>query len=285
MILKNYAKLTRINQPTGILLLFLPCLFGAALAAKQNPGINPYELLRIILLFLVGSIIMRSAGCIINDILDRKFDKKVNRTKNRPLANNDISLNSAIILLLILLFFGLIILLQLNFATFIGGLFALILVAIYPLGKRFTNYPQVILGLTFNFGILMTSLAINSGITFSAILLYLAGIVWTLIYDTIYGFQDIEDDLKIGLKSTSIKFSSNPKGFFTICSLTMFLLLFFLGTINKFNNNFFFIILLASLFLDYKIRTCNLSNPKNCLAVFKSNIWVGILISWAIILG
>lgn len=285
MALENYIKLIRLNQPTGIFLLLLPCLMGLALAAQQNPDFDLRELLKITALFTMGSVIMRSAGCIINDIFDRKFDKNVNRTKSRPLASGKISLRSALILLAILLILGLIILLQFNQRTILSGFVALSLVVLYPLAKRFTNYPQIILGAAFNFGIIMAVLALNNNFNFSNISLYFATIVWTLIYDTIYAFQDIEDDLKIGVKSAAIKFSGNPKKYFLLCNFIMFLLLVFVGIFNKFDINFFLAILLASLFLDYKIQKSDLKSPENCLKTFKSNIWVGILILFAIMVG
>jgi 4-hydroxybenzoate polyprenyltransferase len=278
MALANYIKLTRLNQPTGIFLLLLPCLMGLALAAQQSLDFDLKELLKIATLFAIGSVIMRSAGCIINDIFDRKFDKNVARTKSRPLASGIVSLRSALILLTILLILGLIILLQFNLRTILSGFVALSLVILYPLAKRFTNYPQIILGMTFNFGVIMAALALNNNFNF-------ATIVWTLIYDTIYAFQDIEDDLRIGVKSAAIKFAENPKKSFLICNFIMFLLLVFVGIVNKFDTNFFLAILLTSLFLDYKIQKCDLKAPENCLKTFKSNIWVGILILFAIIVG
>ncbi len=211
MPLSNYIKLTRLNQPTGIWLLFLPCLFGIFLALKKLPNFETIEAARIILLFLAGSIVMRSAGCVINDLIDQKFDEKVERTKNRPLAAKKISRRAALILLGVLLFLGFLILLQFNTRTILSGFAALALVASYPLMKRITHYPQVFLGLTFNFGVLMASLALLENIGIGAVILYFACIIWTVIYDTIYAYQDIDDDLKIALKSTQISFNKNPK--------------------------------------------------------------------------
>ena len=149
---------------------------------------------------------MRSAGCVINDLFDKKFDEKILRTKNRPLASGKVSRFEALILLGLLLILGFVILLQFNFKTILSGFFALALVATYPLMKRVTHYPQIFLGLTFNFGILMSGLVFLEKITLDFIILYIAGIIWTVIYDTIYAYRDIEDDLKIGVKSTAIKF-------------------------------------------------------------------------------
>ncbi len=285
MSLKNYVKLTRINQPIGILLLFLPCLFGISLAIKRlaNPNLN--YVAGMTLLFFIGSILMRSAGCIINDILDKKFDEKIFRTKNRPLAANNLSQKQALNLLAFLLFLSSLVLLQFNFITILSGFFALVLVITYPLMKRFTYYPQIFLGLTFNFGILMASFAILENIDLDFLILYFSAIIWTVIYDTIYAFQDIEDDLRIGVKSTAIKFSKNPKKILILLNLLMFLSLFYLGVINNFHSGFFLLILLACLFLLKKIVKCDFTNSKKCLAAFKANFLVGILILTALILG
>jgi len=281
----NYIKLIRLNQITGIFLLLLPCLFGLSLALKNIDHFPKSLAIYYLLLFSLGSVIMRSAGCIINDLLDYKFDQKVSRTKNRPIASGAISKSQALTLLMTLLTFGLIILLQFNQRTFISGFVALVLLATYPLMKRITYYPQVFLGITFNFGILMTSLAVLDKITLLSAILYTSCIIWTLIYDTIYAFQDIEDDLKIGVKSSAIKFSYNPKKILTLLNLLMFLSLIYLGYLANFNPGFFVIILSASFFLDGIISKCDLENPKSCLKSFKMNIWVGLLILLAIILG
>ncbi len=281
----NYLKLARLHHPTGIWLLFLPCLFGIFLALKKLPEPHFLEIIRIIFLFLMGSILMRSAGCIINDLTDLKFDQKVERTKSRPLASGAISIKNARIFLAILLIGGFLILLQFNFKTILSGFIALLLVITYPLMKRLTYYPQVFLGLTFNFGILMASLALLDRITIEALILYIASIIWTVIYDTIYAYQDIEDDLKIGVKSTAIRFRSNPQKILIALSLAMFLTLIFLGYYAKFQSFFFFTLLLISLFLDNKIKNCDFKNGHDCLKTFKANVVVGILILTAIIFG
>ena len=241
------------------------------------------EISRVVFLFFVGSFIMRSAGCIINDLFDVKFDEKVARTKTRPLAAKLISRHEAIIFLAMLLIFGLVILLQFNLNTIFSGFFALLLVFTYPLMKRVTYYPQIFLGLTFNFGVIMSSLALLDFITLEALILYTALVIWTLIYDTIYAFQDIEDDLRIGVKSSAIAFQKNPKAILGSLNLVMFLLLIFLGIKADFNLNFFAIIFLSSAFLFYKIASCDFKNSPNCLVVFKQNIVVGLLIALAIL--
>lgn len=284
----DFARLIRLNQPTGIWLLFIPCLLGIALCLKIYQLDFDYSIVKIIGYFFLGSILMRSAGCIINDLLDIKFDKKVLRTKNRPLASNKISKTQAIILLISLLCLGFLILIQFNFSTILSGIFSLFLIFTYPLMKRFFNLPQFYLGITFNFGILMTNLAIIEKIHPSIFLLYFACILWTLIYDTIYGFQDIEDDLRIGVKSSAItinKFFKNPKLVLYILNIVIIFSLILIGIIHNFKNIFFAIILISAFFSFSKIFSCDLKNPKNCLRFFKQNVFFGCIILTAIISG
>jgi 4-hydroxybenzoate polyprenyl transferase len=281
----NYIRLTRLNQPTGILLLFLPCLFGIFLALKKLSNPDFSEITHVIFLFFMGAFIMRCAGCVVNDVFDQKFDAKVARTKNRPLASGAVSQFGALIILGLLLLPGFIVLLQFNLKTILSGFIALALIVIYPLMKRITYYPQVFLGLTFNFGILMSNLAILQKITWETIILYVAAIIWTIIYDTIYAYQDIEDDLRIAVKSTAISFQKNPQKALIWLTFTMFLTLILLGWKCKFGFGFFLVILTADLLLNHKIKKCDFQNPQNCLKIFKENIWVGFLILIAIILG
>ncbi|MES2677103.1 MAG: 4-hydroxybenzoate octaprenyltransferase [Pseudomonadota bacterium] len=279
--MKNYLKLIRIDKPIGTWLLFLPCLFGLALASK-NQNI---DVIYFAALFFVGAFLMRSSGCIINDIWDRDFDKNVERTKNRPIASNAISIKLAIVFLAILLSLAFLILLQFNLPTIILGFISLAFVAFYPMMKRITFYPQIFLGLTFNLGILFSSIAILGRITFSAFLLYLSGVIWTVIYDSFYAYQDVEDDLKIGVKSTAIKFGKNPQKILFILTAIYFSLLMLLGIISNFKFAYFPLILLAAAQLTCQIKTCNFQDGKNCLEKFKANFWVGIIVLTAIILG
>lgn len=283
--INQYLHLLRFTQPTGIFLLFLPCLFGIFLALKKLPDPDYFAVLSLIFLFLLGSIFMRSAGCIINDLFDQKFDEKVARTKKRPLAAKKVSRGEALILLVALLVSSFFVLLQFNFETILSGFFALTLVATYPLMKRLTYYPQIFLGLTFNFGILMGSLVFFSKITNQAMILYFSCAIWTVIYDTIYAYQDIEDDLKIGVKSTAIKFQKNPQEVLLLLVLIMFVGFVILGWIADFHFRFFAISLLSLMLLAQKIVTCNFKDQSNCLRVFKNNVWIGIFLLVAIILG
>jgi 4-hydroxybenzoate polyprenyl transferase len=282
MNLSSFYRLARLHQPTGIWLLFLPCLFGIFLATKFT-NFSFAEISRLVFLFFVGSVVMRSAGCVINDLLDQKFDALVTRTKTRPLAAKEISRTSAIFLLGFLLLIGLIILLQFNFKTIVSGFVALGLVASYPLMKRITYYPQIFLGLTFNFGILMSSLAMLGTINLGTLLLYFSAIIWTVIYDTIYAFQDIEDDLRFGVKSTAIKFQKHPKKILNSLCLAMLLGLIWCGFSANLSFGYFFVILLSCSALIAQIKKCDFK--QNSLALFKANIWIGIGITFAILIG
>lgn len=277
----SLLKLIRIDKTIGTWLLFLPCLFGLAMATKNHN----IDVIYFATLFFIGAFLMRSSGCIINDIWDQDFDKNVERTKNRPIASGEISLPAAIIFLVILLSLAFLVLLQFNLLTIVLGFASLIMVALYPMMKRITFYPQVFLGLTFNLGILFASTATAGGITFSSLLLYISNVIWTVIYDSFYGYQDLEDDLKIGVKSTAIKFGNQPQKILFTLTVIYFLLLIAVGVISHLNFAYFPLILLAAAHLTCQIKTCNFNDKKNCLEKFKSNFWVGVIVLTAIILG
>jgi 4-hydroxybenzoate polyprenyltransferase len=209
--LKIFVDLTRLNKPIGFMLLFWPCSWGLAYAYYYNQNLNIF--LFYLLLFFLGSVLMRSAGCIVNDIVDKDFDKKVSRTKKRPIASKKISVLKSLIYSLALCLLAFLILIQFNFLTIILGVSSMFLAFAYPYMKRFTYWPQLFLGLTFNWGIIMAWTAINNSISHEIIILYLSAIFWTLGYDTIYGVQDMKDDEIIGVKSASIKFKKNIKFF------------------------------------------------------------------------
>ena len=271
--IKILIRLTRLDKPIGFLLLFWPCIWGLTLAYNFNNEIKIYIFYTV--LFLLGSIFMRSAGCIFNDIVDKDFDKKVERTKNRPLAAGKISVLEAFIYVFFLCMTSLIILLQFNLLTIILGMGSMVLAFAYPFMKRITYWPQLFLGLTFNWGIIMGWSALTNNISIEPVLLYLSAIFWTLGYDTIYGLQDIRDDEIIGTKSTAIKFKDNIKIFVSACyCLFVFfiLILFFMMEINKIN------LILAILFilsLVYQIKIFNRTEPESCLKAFKNNNLVG----------
>ncbi len=285
--LKTFLELIRIKQSIGSLLLVLPCFFAIALTYKTNANLDLSKIIFTTILFTIGAFLTRSAGCIINDLLDKNFDKKVERTKNRPLASQKISSKMALFFLAILLFLSLIILLQFNYQTIVGGFVALGLITTYPLMKRITYFPQIFLGITFNFGIIMAGLALNSSINFGLIILYLACISWTLLYDTVYGFQDIEDDLRIGIKSSSIIFSkknsNNPKKSLYKISIITTLFFIMLGTYEELSLSYFLVIIFSGFLVLYKILKCDLKKPEECLKFFKENLWFGLVFLTAIL--
>ena len=271
--LKIIIELTRLSKPIGFMLLFWPCLWGLTLAYYFNNETIIY--LKYVALFLLGSILMRSAGCIFNDIVDRDFDKKVARTKNRPIASGKISVFESFIYVIILCLASLLVLLQFNKLTIILGMSSMIFAFSYPFMKRITYWPQLFLGLTFNWGIIMGWSALTNNISIEPLLLYISAIFWTLGYDTIYGLQDMHDDEIIGVKSTSIKFKNNPKVFVGSCyclCVLFILIMFFMMDLNKYIL-FFSIPFIVSLF--YQIKIFDIKNEKSCLNAFKFNNFSG----------
>jgi len=281
----GYLKLSRINNPVGIFLLLLPCLSAVALVIKMLPDPDYLMLTKILLLFSAGALLMRSAGCVINDLLDAKFDAKVARTKNRPIALGLISKTEALIFLLLLLVLAFMVLVQFNLSTIITGVFAFFLVLLYPLSKRITYFPQIILGFTFNLGVFMASFAILNDVSEGVIILFLIHLVWTVIYDTIYAFQDLQDDLKIGTKSTAIAFGIKAKIILQMLNLLMFFGILILGSIEQLNLPYFIITFVLFLYQAFTIKQCNLSNHQQCLSFFKKSPMLGVFFLLAIILG
>tara|TARA_B100001175_G_C19362774_1_gene567958 strand:- start:239 stop:928 length:690 start_codon:yes stop_codon:yes gene_type:complete len=226
---------------------------------------------------------MRSAGCIFNDIVDKDIDKKVQRTKQRPIASGKISVKQSIVYVLILCLVSFFILIQFNFKTICLGLSSMLLAFSYPFMKRITYWPQLFLGLTFNWGMIMGYTAILDQISFEIVLLYLSAIFWTLGYDTIYGVQDIVDDEIIGIRSTAIKFKGNIKLFVGTCYLITFLLIIYVFKKNIGINLSTFFILMFSFSLIYQIKIFSKNNDINCLKAFKMNNFSGIFIFLTII--
>lgn len=269
----SIIQLMRLNSPTGYLLAFFPACFGFFLT---NPKQSDFSFL---LLFFIGSIIVRSAGCIINDILDKDFDKEIRRTKNRPLASAALSFKTAMIILSILLFIGFTILLTLTNIAIYVGLIAMMMIAIYPLMKRITYIPQVFLGLTFNLGALIAYASILYDLSISAFLMYAACCFWTIGYDTIYGFMDLQDDQKIGVKSIALLLVN---GKYKIWILLFYLIFILLFTMLTYTINYKICTIVGSIFagliLIWQVVTLNIKDHQNCLARFKSNNYVGFIL-------
>ena len=280
--LKIFIKLTRLNKPIGFMLLFWPCSWGLAYAHSVNQNFKIF--FYYLILFFLGSVLMRSAGCIFNDIVDRNFDKKVSRTKNRPIAAGKISVKNSMIYVLVLCLLAFFILIQFNFFTIILGMSSMLLAFSYPFMKRITYWPQLFLGITFNWGIIMAWAAINNDISFEIVILYISAIFWTLGYDTIYGAQDISDDEIIGLKSTSIKFKENINLFVTLMYLISTLLIFYLFK-DKIGYNFFSLLLsLFAISLFYQILSFDKKKKESCLKMFKTNNLSGLILFSSILM-
>ena len=282
--LNLFIELTRLKKPIGYMLLFWPCLWGLTIAYDfTGELLNFYKYL---IFFLAGAILMRSAGCIINDISDRNFDKKVERTKFRPIASGKISIKLALFYASTLCLLALLILINFNFFTIVLAICSIPLAFTYPLIKRFTHWPQLYLGITFNYGIILGWTSINPEIDIKPLIFYLGAIFWTLGYDTIYGFQDIKDDEIIGVKSTSILFKNNSKMFLNIVFFLFVVFYLTMGFLMKFNLAFFIlsIIPISHLFL-YQIKKFDPLNPEICLSTFKSNNLFGLIIFANLLIG
>ena len=279
-----FIELIRLKKPIGYMLLFWPCMWGLSLAYDFSNGLNSYFFYT--LLFFLGSVLMRSAGCIVNDISDKDFDKKVSRTKNRPIATGKISTKLALIYATTLCFFSFLILINFNFLTIVLAIASMPLAFGYPLMKRFTYWPQLFLGFTFNYGLILGWTSIVNQINLVPILFYFGAVFWTLGYDTIYGFQDIKDDEIIGVKSTSIKFKKKSNSFLIMCYSIFILSTLMVGILMHFSIIFFIFLLIPFIHLIfYQIIKLDINNPNNCLKIFKSNNFFGSLILINILIG
>ena len=274
--LKIFIELTRLNKPIGFMLLFWPCSWSLAYAYSINQNLNLF--LYYLMLFFFGSVLMRSAGCIFNDIVDKDYDKKVERTKRRPIASRRISVTKSFFYVVVLCLIALIILIQFNLYTIILGLSSMIFAFTYPFMKRITYWPQLFLGVTFNWGIIMAWVAVNNSLSIEIFILYTSAIFWTLGYDTIYGAQDMSDDEIIGLKSTSIKFKKNIKLFVSISYLISIILIFLLFY-NYIGQNMFTVFLFFfTLSLIYQLIFFKENKTKNYLRLFKFNNFSGLFL-------
>jgi 4-hydroxybenzoate polyprenyl transferase len=279
MKLSPYLRLMRLHQPTGICLLLWPCLWAVSLASSAMPP------LKLVIILVLGSVIMRAAGCIINDLVDVKFDQQVQRTKMRPLASGELTKRQAYGLLAILLIIALGLLLCLNTGAIILGFMSIIPVIIYPFMKRFTYWPQAFLGITFNFGVLISWAAVTGAINLTSIMLYAAGICWTLGYDTIYAYQDRKDDELIGVKSTALYFGENSKEWLRYFYNAMLVLLFLIGKKTGVGNYYYIGFVPMIIYVLWQVATLDINNPQDCMKKFKSNIWLGAIVFVSILAG
>ncbi|MEQ8667007.1 MAG: 4-hydroxybenzoate octaprenyltransferase [Rhodospirillales bacterium] len=280
---RPYGRLARLDRPIGTWLLLLPCWWGVALAADEATGGWPDPVL--LALFAIGSLVMRGAGCTINDIVDREYDAKVARTATRPIASGDISVNQAIVFLVLQLAVGFAVLSQLNLFTIKLAVASLALVAVYPFAKRVTYWPQLVLGLTFNWGALIGWSAVTGSLDTLPVLVYAAGVFWTLGYDTIYAHQDKADDISVGVKSTALKFGDRTRywlgGFYAITVI----LLFVAGHLSDMGIGYSVGLAVGAIHLMRQVREVDIDNPAHCLAVFRSNRNFGLIVLLAIVAG
>jgi 4-hydroxybenzoate polyprenyltransferase len=280
--IQPFVQLARYDKPIGFMLLFWPCIWSLLLYSLHVGELVPISFF---ILFFIGSIIMRGAGCTWNDFLDKDYDKSVKRTKDRPLASSKIKITTAIFFLIIQLFIGLLILIQFNKLTIIFGCLSLIPVFIYPLMKRITWWPQVFLGITFNWGALLGWMSVSNN--FSSVyplFLYIACIFWTIGYDTIYAHQDKDDDLLLNLKSSAIKLGENTK-YAMLIFYSIFFIIFAVILLNLSNSLIIHIAILSLLVhLVSQIIYLDIDNSERCLKIFKSNNLLGIQISFFLIL-
>ena len=282
--LQIFLDLTRLKRPIGYMLLFWPCAWGLTAGFNFLDSKNIFFFY--IILFLLGSILMRSAGCIVNDIIDRNYDKNVQRTKNRPLASGKVSVKTALMYATALCLLAFFVLINFNLLTIFLAFISMPLAFTYPLMKRYTYWPQLFLGITFNYGLILGWVSVNNSIDLAPMILYIGAIFWTLGYDTIYGFQDINDDEIIGLKSTSIKFKKNPIIFLNLCYLIFFLSLIFTGLIMEFNKFYFIFLIIIFIHLFYiQLKKINFKSSENCFNIFKSNNLLGFLVFFNLFLG
>ena len=279
-----FIELTRLKKPIGYMLLFWPCAWGLTVVYDFSNSIKVY--LFYLSLFFLGAVLMRSAGCIVNDIWDRKFDRKVFRTKERPIASGKVSILQGSIYSICLCLLALLVLINFNNFTILIALASMPLAFTYPLMKRFTYWPQLFLGITFNYGLILGWSSINNNIGIVPLIFYFGAIFWTLGYDTIYGYQDIKDDEIIGLKSTSIKFKKNPYTFLKLCYTIFTSSLLTVGYLMKFNNFFFiFSILIIFQMFYLQLKRLNVDSSESCLKIFKSNNFLGLLVFLSLIIG
>lgn len=274
-----YALLMRLDRPIGTWLLFLPALASILLASDGIAGLGVQGVVTI-MLFAIGAIIMRGAGCIINDLWDRDIDKQVERTASRPLASGAVSVRQAVIFLAVLLLLGLFILLQFSALAILLGVLSLIFVAIYPYMKRITWWPQAFLGLTFNFGALIGWAAIDGGFSMAALLLYFGGFFWTIGYDTIYAAQDVEDDELIGVRSTVRLFGAESKRLVKYCYIIT-TAIWALALWAAAALPAALLVLLPAVHFFWQYKSWNWENRGQSLRLFKSNRDAGLLLALA----
>lgn len=278
---RPYGRLARWDRPIGIWLLMLPCWWSVALGAAPDWA----HMVGWMAIMTLGALAMRGAGCTWNDIVDRKVDARVERTRGRPLPAGEVTLRNALIWTVLQSLVGAAVLFKLN--KFAGGvaLFSLVLVAIYPTMKRFTAWPQFVLGLAFNWGALVGFAAVTGRLSWATVALYVGGVAWTLVYDTIYAMQDQHDDAIIGVGSTARRFAEAPRRWLTLFAVLAVIAWALCGILAPLAPAYFVVLLAIALHFAWQIVLLKPHDPADCLAKFKSNAWLGLLLTAAIIAG
>ncbi|MEQ9225392.1 MAG: 4-hydroxybenzoate octaprenyltransferase [Parvibaculum sp.] len=276
---RPYMRLARLDRPIGTWLLLLPCWWSIALAGRGGPD------LWLMLLFAVGAVAMRGAGCTYNDIVDRDIDAAVERTRSRPIPSGAVGIDAAWAFLVAQCLVGLAVLLALNTFTVALGLASLALVAIYPFMKRITYWPQLVLGLAFNWGALMGWAAVTGSLSLAPVLLYLGAIVWTVGYDTIYAHQDKDDDALIGVKSSALKLGASTRKWLWLFYGAMIAALVASGAAASIGMFFYLGVALAAAQLVWQILKLDVDDPALCLKLFRSNRDFGFIVFAAIVAG
>ena len=280
---RPYIKLSRLDRPIGIWLLMWPAWWSVSLSLSLE---NEVKGILLYVLFFLGAVVMRGAGCTFNDLIDMKLDSKVLRTASRPLPSGEISIKNAIIWFLLQSLIGFLVLLQFNLLTISVGLLSLILIGIYPFMKRITWWPQLFLGLAFNYGIIIGWVEINNNISYLCIILYIAGIFWTLGYDTIYALMDMDDDKDAGIKSSAIYIGKKKMkiylSFFYALTITLLLLCAALANVRWF---FWPMLAISSSQLIWQVLTLKAYSKNDCLSKFKSNNFFGCAIFLCFLIG
>ena len=281
-IARPYLRLARLDRPIGFWLLFWPCAMSLALGAVASPsaGFNYWSLG----LFLLGAIVMRGAGCTFNDIVDQNIDKKVARTRSRPLPSGQLKRFQAIVFLVVQVLLGLAVLVQFNNFTVWLGVSSLALIVIYPFMKRITWWPQLFLGLAFSWGALIGWASEFGQLLLPPLLLYAGAVLWTIGYDTIYALQDIEDDAMVGVKSTARLFGANARVLVALFYAGAFLLWVLAGRQAGAGIIFFYAMVLPAALLFWQVATLKTDNPANCLVRFKANHYVGLALTLALLI-
>ena len=278
--LQPYFKLARVDRPIGTWLILFPCWWSLALAELSTRQVVPNP--NYLLLFLLGAFVMRGAGCTWNDIVDRDYDAKVQRTAGRPIPAGQVTVLQAVAFAVFLSLIGLAVLLSFNRFTILLAIASLVLVVAYPFSKRYTYWPQLVLGLAFNWGALVGWSSVTGSLSLAPLALYAGAIAWTLGYDTIYAHQDREDDVKIGVKSTAIKFGKDTQRWLTGFYALAIALWALAGWIVGAQHIYFIGLAIAALHFAWQIQTLDINNADNCLARFKSNRTIGIIVFLAI---